>query len=154
VGESAIVETTFGSADLRRVKGGARVTAGNSPVRLVEIGGEVYVKTTFAGVDVSDASGPVTVEGQNGHVLVETKSGQRCQPISLTTSFSPIRVVIPAGVGYNVTAKTSFGKIHSEHELTISGGISPDFLTGKIAGGGCELRLTGQNGNIDIVKGK
>ena len=151
VGESAVVETSFGNADLRRVKGGVRVTARNSPVRLVGIGGEVYAKTSFAGIDVSDAVGAITVENQNGHVMVETKSGQRCQPVSLSTSFGPIRVSIPPGTGYNVTARTSFGRVHSNHEITISGGISPDALTGKIAGGGCELRLMGQNGNIDIL---
>jgi len=85
-------------------------------------------------------------------VMVETKSGPRCQPVTLTTSFAPIRVAIPSGTGYNVTARTSFGRIHSDHELTVSGGIAPDALSGKIAGGGCELRLTGQNGNIDILK--
>jgi hypothetical protein len=34
-----------------------------------------------------------------------------------------------------------------------SGAVGGDaFVSGKIAGGGCELKLTDQNGNIDIVK--
>jgi len=53
--------------------------------------------------------------------MAEVKSGQRCQPISLNTSFSPIRVAIPAGLGYNVTARTSFGRVHSDLDLTVSG---------------------------------
>ena len=57
------------------------------------------------------------------------------------------------GVGYDVTAKTSFGQIRSEPPLTVSGAVAGDaFVSGKIAGGGCELRLTNQNGSIDIVK--
>lgn len=154
VGESATVETTFGSVDLRGVKGGARVTAQNSGVRLAGIGGEVFAKSTFASVDVSDAAGPITVENQNGSVMAEARPGQRCQPISLSTTFSPIRVALPAGSGYNVTARTSFGKVHSEHEITISGDFAPGTLTGKLSGGGCELRLMGQNGNIDILRSK
>jgi hypothetical protein len=154
VGESATVETTFGSVDLRGVKAGARVTAGNSSIRLSGIGGDVYAKTSFAPVNISDGAGPVTVESNNSSVTVEAKPGQRCQPISLNTSFGPIRVIVPNGIGYNVTARTTFGRIHSEPDLTISGDIGGNMLNGKIAGGGCELRLMDQNGGIDIVKAK
>ena len=154
VGESAVVETTFGSVDLRGVKGGARVTAQNGAVRMVGVGGEVFAKSTFGGVDVSDAAGPVTVENQNGYVTAELRPGGRCQPVVLSTTFGPIRVGLPAGAGYNVTARTSFGRVHSQHEITISGDVAPTALTGRIGAGGCELRLTGQNGNIDILKGK
>jgi hypothetical protein len=55
-------------------------------------------------------------------------------------------------LGYTVTGKTSFGRIHSEPEMTVSGAIAADSISGKISGGGCEMRLTNQNGNIDIVK--
>lgn len=152
VGESATVETTFGGVDLRGVKGGARVTAGNSSIRLNGVGGEVYAKTTFNGVTVSDAGGPVTVENQNGSVTVDTKPAQKCQPVSLHTSFGPIRVTIPGGAGYNVTARTSFGRIHSTADMTMSGDIGGDQLMGRIGAGGCDLRLMNQNGNIDIVR--
>jgi len=154
VGGSATVETTFGSVDLRGVKAGARVTAGNSPIRVSGIGGDVYAKTSFAGIDIGDVGGSVTVESANGSVTVVAKSGQRCQPISLNTSFGPIRVTLPNAVGYNVTARTSFGQIHSEPDMTVSGNLGGDVLNGKISGGGCELRLTDQNGSIDILKGK
>jgi hypothetical protein len=152
VAESAIVETTFGGVDLREVKGGARVTAGNSSIRLAGIGGDAYAKTTFNGVTIADVAGPVTVENQNGSVTVEARRGPKCQPISLRTSFGPIRMTVPSGSGYNLTARTSFGRIHSDAEISVTGDVSPDALTGKIGGGGCELRLMGQNGNIDILK--
>jgi DUF4097 and DUF4098 domain-containing protein YvlB len=152
VGESAVVETSFAGVDLHDVKGGARVTAHNSGIRLGGIGGEVFAKTSFAGITVSDAAGPVTVENQNGSVTVEVRPGARCQPVGVQTSFAPIRVALPAGAGYNVTARTSFGGIHSEHEMTITGDVGHDAVSGRIAGGGCELRLMDQNGNIDILK--
>lgn len=152
VGASAAVQTSFAGVDLRDVKGGARITAGNSGIRLSGIGGEVFARTSFAGVTVSDAAGPVTVENQNGSVTVEAGLGARCQPIGVQTSFAPIRVAVPTGTGYNVTARTSFGSIHSEHEMTITGDVGRDAVSGKIAGGGCELRLMDQNGNIDILK--
>jgi DUF4097 and DUF4098 domain-containing protein YvlB len=134
------------------VKGSARVTAGNSSIRLTGIGGEAYAKTSFNGVTISDAAGPITVESANGSVTVEPKGGQGCQPISLRTSFGPIRVTAPAGVGYNATARTSFGRIHSDLEMAVTGEVSSQDVNAKIRGGGCELRLIDQNGDIEIVK--
>jgi len=151
VGESAVVETSYASIDLRGVKGGARATANNTSIRLSEIGGEIYARTSYAGVEVEESAGPVTVENGNGSVTVRMKAGQRCQPISLSTSYSPIRVTVPRGAGYNVTARTSYGHITSQPEMAVSGQIGGDSLSGRIAGGGCELRLIDQNGNIDIL---
>jgi hypothetical protein len=152
IGDSATVETTFGGVDLRSVKGPARVTAGNSGVRLAGVDGEIYVKTTFAGTTITDAAGPITVESQNGSVTAEARAGARCQPVSLQTSFGPIRVTLPSGEGYNLTAHTSFGRIHSQHEVQMSGDLSPQSITGRIGAGGCQLKLTGQNGDIEILK--
>jgi hypothetical protein len=152
VGEAATVQTSFANVDLRAVKGGARVTAGNSGIRMAGIGGEVYAKTSFAGVAVEDVGGPVTVENANGSVTVSAKAGQSCRPIAIQTSFAPVRVAVPAGLGYTVSGKTSFGQIHSEQEMAVSGALTADSVNGKISGGGCEMRLTNQNGNIDIVK--
>jgi DUF4097 and DUF4098 domain-containing protein YvlB len=152
VGESAVIETSFGGVDLRTVKGGARVTAQNSPIRLTDIAGEVYAKTTFAATTVENIGGPITVESQNGMVTASGRPGAACKPIALRTTFAPIRVTVANGVGYTVSARTTFGKIHSEAELTVNGQIGEGVIEGKIAGGGCELRLIGQNGNIEIVK--
>ncbi len=154
VGGSAIIETSFGNVDLRGVKGGARVTAGNSPVRLTSVGGEIYAKTSFGGIAVADAAGPVTAENGYGSITLEARPGGKCQPVSLHTTFAPIRVTLPQGYGYNLTAQTSFGHIQSDFEVAASGEFGRDALTGKIGGGGCELHLTDQNGNIEILKGQ
>lgn len=157
VSGSVTAETSFGAVDVRGVKGQARVTAGNAAVRLSDIGGEVYAKTSFDGVAVESAGGPVTVESANGSITVTLRPGP-CKPVSLRTSFGPIRVTLPGAgpgaAGYNLSAKTSFGRIQSEPEITVIGNISTDQITGKIGPGGCELRLVNQNGNIDILKGR
>jgi len=152
VGESATVDTTFGSVDLRGVRGGARVTTGNSPIKLTSIGGEIYAKSSFAAVTVADSSGPVTVEAQNGPVVVDTKNGGGCKPISLRTTFGLLRVTIPSGIGYNLAAQTTFGRIHAQGvQIAVTGDISQNSLNGKIGAGGCDLKLNAQNSNIDIV---
>jgi hypothetical protein len=152
VSDSAVVETSFGGVELRDVKGGARVTATNSPVRLAGVGSDVYAKTSFNGVTITDAAGPITVEAQNASVTVQPRKGAKCQPLTLGTSFGPIRVALPEGIGYTLTARTTFGRIHSDYDLAVSGDVSRDSLAGKIAGGGCDVKLINQNNTIDIVK--
>jgi len=79
--------------------------------------------------------------------------GNACRDISLKTSFSSIRVRIPDGFGYNLTAHTSFGRITSEVPVTSTGTVGGDSLNGTIGNGGCKLQLTDTNGSIEIAKG-
>jgi hypothetical protein len=59
---------------------------------------------------------------------------------------------VPDGVSYDVTAHTTFGRVSSEPSLQVRGTVSPESLTGKLGVGGCAMSLTGQNGNIEIVR--
>jgi hypothetical protein len=53
-----------------------------------------------------------------------------------------------------LSGTTSFGRIHSDLEMTVTGEVSSQDLKAKIRGGGCELRLVDQNGDIEILKGQ
>jgi hypothetical protein len=59
--------------------------------------------------------------------------------------------LLPAA-SYHVAARTSFGKIRTDFPLTVSGSLSNDELNGVIGGGRCEMRLTNNNGSIEILK--
>ena len=73
-------------------------------------------------------------------------------PVSLKTTFGPIRVLLPEYVGYSVEARTSFGKIKSELPLTIAGSPSSELLNGRIGNGQCPLTLANSNGGIELLK--
>jgi hypothetical protein len=93
------------------------------------------------------------VDSQNGAVVLSVaRQASTCKHITVKTSFSPIQVRLPESVGYNLSARTSFGRINSELPITTSGALGGDSLTGKIGNGGCTLSLTNANGNIDILK--
>jgi len=71
-----------------------------------------------------------------------------------------VRVYLPENASYDVTASTSFGRIRSDFQLTLSsgtqlggGGTTNVSIDSKIGNGGCALKLTNQNGNIEILKG-
>ena len=106
----------------------------------------MYAKTTFAAITIGGVVGPITVEYQNASVMVDAKSAKRCQPVSILTSYGPIRFTVTPGAGYNVTARTTFGSIHSDPGIAaeVRGGSGPDAITGKIGAGGCDLHLMNQ----------
>jgi hypothetical protein len=64
-----------------------------------------------------------------------------------------MRVRVPSDGGYTVTAKTSFGKIHSDLPMMVSGSLTQDSISGKIGNGACPMNLINQNGSIDILDG-
>jgi hypothetical protein len=94
------------------------------------------------------------VDNQNGGIaLTASRPASGCRDILLKTSFSSIRVQVPQGLGYNLTAHTSFGRISSELPVTSTGSIGGDTLNGTIGSGGCQLQLNDSNGSIEITKG-
>jgi hypothetical protein len=72
--------------------------------------------------------------------------------VTAKTSFAPIRIAVPDGHGYTVTARTSFGKVRTDLPITTTGGLSEEGITGKIGDGRCRMALTNNNGNIEMVK--
>jgi hypothetical protein len=91
------------------------------------------------------------VRNQNGGVEVDA-GGTPCTRINLSTSFGSLRVRLADGVGYDISARTSFGSIRSEMPITTSGTVGEDTLSGKIGAGGCAVTLTDTNGSIEILR--
>jgi DUF4097 and DUF4098 domain-containing protein YvlB len=110
------------------------------------------VRTSFGAVTLEGVGGAIDVDNQNGAVDIRRLVGKACQKISVKTSFAPIRIALPDNASYTMTARTSFGKIHSDFSITTAGALSGESLSGKIGDGRCEMTLSDSNGNIEIVK--
>jgi hypothetical protein len=153
VGADAYTKTSFGSILADRVNGNFTAEDTNGSVIARNVKGDATVSTSFSGVTLETVGGRVTVDNQNGAIdVAATRSAGGCRDISLKTSFSSIRVRIPEGLGYNVAAHTSFGRITTDLPVTATGTIGGDSLNGTIGSGGCRLQLTNSNGNIEINK--
>ena len=153
VGGDASVKTSFGSVDVQRVNGNLRIENSNGPVVANSVSGEASAKMSFGSVTLGDVGGSITVDNQNGAVtLSEARTSSGCKSVTAKTSFAPIQVRIAESSGYNLSARTSFGRINSEIPITSSGVMGGDSLSGKIGNGGCSLSLTNSNGNIEILK--
>jgi hypothetical protein len=153
IGGETFAKTSFGSVSADRINGNLIVENTNGSVTARNVKGDAEVTTSFAGVTLESVGGKITVNNQNGGISVTAaRPASGCRNIALKTSFSPIRVRIPEGLGYNVTARTSFGRISTDLPITASGGIGPESLSGTIGSGGCQLQLTNANGSIEINK--
>lgn len=151
VGGAAEIHDSFGAVRADNVSGSLTVHNQNGSVNASHTRG-AQVTTSFASVVLEAIDGPIQIENQNGSVDASSSNGAACQPIIIHTSFSPIRVHLPSDANYSVLAKTSFAKIRTDFPLMVSNVVSSDDLTGKIGRGACELRLTNNNGPIDILK--
>lgn len=152
IGGDAFAKTTFGSVNADRINGNLQVENTNGSVTARNVKGDATVTTSFAGVTLESIGGRISVDNQNGAVSIGAVRSATCREISVKTSFAPIRVRIPDNVGFNVNARTSFGRISSELPVTATGSMGEDTLGGTIHGGGCQLQLSNSNGSIEIVK--
>ncbi|MDQ6892512.1 MAG: hypothetical protein M3167_07510 [Acidobacteriota bacterium] len=154
VGAACFVKTSFALVEAARIAGDLTVENSNGAVRASDVKGALDVRTSFSPVTLETIAGPVRVDNQNGSVEVRdvTFGGKACNRVSLKTSFAPIRLSLPANGGYTLSAQTSFGKISSELPVTTTGAVGGDSLRGTIGDGRCEVTLSNQNGNIDLVR--
>lgn len=144
------IRTSFGSVRATAIHGDAEVHNQNGNVTLTGVNGGARVRTTFGSVFLKGVDGTVSVENANGAISVSDPPAGACHDLSLKTNFSSIRVALRPGTGYTVHARTSFGSIHSDLPITMSGSLSNESITGMINGGGCKLDLETANGNISI----
>src|SRR4029077_17436607 len=119
IGGDTFAKTSFGSISAERINGNLAVENTNGSVTARNVKGDAEVSTSFAGATLEGIGGKITVNNQNGAIDVSAaRPASGWRDISLKTSFSSIRVRIPAGLGYNVNARTSFGRISTDVPIT------------------------------------
>ena len=140
-----------------RIGGRFTVESANGGVEASNVHSTASVRSSFGSIALDGIEGGIDVNNQNGAVEVSGVGGKSggaagCHDIIVRTSFSPIRVHLPANGGYRVNARTSSGHVMSDFPITVSGVLGNDSLTGTIGDGKCELRLSNSNSTIEILK--
>jgi hypothetical protein len=126
---------------VENANGGVRASGGKK-------GAEV--RGSFGGISLEGISGPLEVRNQNGTVTVGLVA-DGCVRVSLTNSFGLIRLAVPEGLGFDLSASTTFGSIRSELPVSTPIARGQESLLGKVGAGGCPVTLTNANGSIEIV---
>lgn len=147
-----IVETRFGTVRGDTIRGAARITNANGAVNLTGVTKDARVRTSFSSVFLKEIGGAIDVQNENGAVSVTDLAPPAggCRPIAVRTTFSSIKLELPADSSYTVNASTSFGHIRSDLPITTRS-LGEESVSGTIGrGGACKLELSNTNGNITI----
>jgi DUF4097 and DUF4098 domain-containing protein YvlB len=161
IGASAKAETVSGDVDLLKIAGAAKAES---------VSGDVTVTGVKKGVDANSVSGDLEIVDVVGDADLKTVSGEITAKNILSGSVEytgdildngnyqikshsgPITLVIPAGSGFSLEAKTFSGEIYSDFDIKISGKLSKKAIQGTVNGGGAEIELKTFSGNIYLKK--
>jgi hypothetical protein len=148
---TAQLRSKFGNIDASGVRKAVTATNENGAINITDAQAGVTASTKFANIKLDRVIGPIDATNDNGAITVAArKKSAVCEPMRLTSKFGNIKVAVPEGGDYDLSARTKYGKIHTDVTITLQGQISTENMSGKIGRGGCELRLINDNGGIDI----
>jgi DUF4097 and DUF4098 domain-containing protein YvlB len=144
-----VVRTGSGSIRAGAVAGPIRARASSGRVQVTQTAaGEVDVTTSSGDITVAGARGPLRLHASSGDVLVE---GEMTTRWTIDTSSGSATVRLPGGAAFDLDARSSSGRIRSNHPVTISSGnTTRRRLQGQVRGGGPQLDITTASGSIRI----
>jgi DUF4097 and DUF4098 domain-containing protein YvlB len=121
----------------------------NGKIKVDKARGSITAQSDFGDVEVLNVEdGTINLSSTNGAVIF---SGSLAGgPHKASSDFGNISLTLPAETALNVDLQTDFGKISSDFEITVSGALDDNHWIGKFNGGGGELTVKTNNGNITI----
>jgi len=145
------IHNDFGDQTLNAVDASAYdLKTQNGKIKVDKARGSIMAQSDFGDVEVLNVeNGTIDLSSTNGAV---TFSGSLAGgPHKVASDFGNITLTLPSETALNVDLQTGFGKISSEFEITVSGALDDNHWIGKFNGGGEELTVKTNNGNITII---
>jgi hypothetical protein len=149
-----------------------KIEGANLDSILVEnVSGEIEIETAGGGIKLTNVSGTVMAESNNGDIEVVFSRVPAGKPMSFVTFNGDVDVTLPAETKASFRIKSSMGEVFTDFDLALKampaeaektsereGGkyrISLErAVIGSINGGGPEFKLQNFNGNIYLRKKK
>ena len=119
-------------------------------VRVEDVEGEVSVVNDRGGIALSGIVGRVEVRNDRGNITVRLPEDVR-HPYTLQTDRNRIEVHVPSGAAVSVYAKAHRGKVVTDFPLDVSIRGRSSIARGELNGGGPEIRLLTDRGDIHIL---
>jgi len=154
VTELVKVDDDFGDITLTQVSAASYDLHTNSGKITVDgAKGELKAHTDFGNLEITNAD-PVILDLNTKSGSIEFDGSLGEGPHLVNSDFGNITLVIPADSELNVDLKTDFGRIKSDIPITVtlteSSSDSSDEISGTVNGGGGQLTVTANSGNITI----
>jgi flagellar basal body-associated protein FliL len=143
-GDIELEQTTAGSYDLHTNSGAVMVDG---------VKGELKAYTDFGNITILNAEAVILdVKTNSGNVEFTGSLGEGTHLVR--SDFGGIQLSLPADIALNVDLKTDFGNIKSDLPVTVTlnetSGSEKDQIVGSINGGGDQLTVQTNSGNISI----
>ncbi len=150
-GGDADIRTSGGSITVGDVDGTVHAETSGGSIHIDRARGSVHAETSGGGIEVNEVMGQITASTSGGsvHAAITTQPTGDCR---LTTSGGGVYVDIAPGIGLDVDAKSSGGRVTSEVEVD-DASRSRTSLRGTIGGGGPSLYLRTSGGGVRIDRG-
>ena len=148
-GEVSVVNDRGGIA-LSGIVGGVEIHGDRSPVEVRDVEGEVSISNDRGSVRVEGVDGKVEVRNDRGDITVRLPEDVR-HPYILRTDRNRIEVHVPSGAAVSIYAKAHRGKVVTDFPLDVSIRGRSSIARGELNGGGPEIRLLTDRGDIHIL---
>jgi hypothetical protein len=137
-----------GSIKARGVAGAIRSSSGSGDVEVQQTApGDVKVETGSGNIELSGVRGSLRASTGSGRITVD---GVPTGDWELRASSGSIDLRLNEDVGFDLRARTSSGRIESDHPVTVTGKLSKRELRGQVRGGGPLLEVHTSSGSIRI----
>ncbi len=128
---------------------GAKTTNGDVHGR--DLKSVVDAATTNGSVEISTSEW-ASAKTTNGGVRVSMGNAKWNGRLELLTTNGGIEVTMPASSEFEIRASTTNGNIRTDFPITVDGNLSSKNVSGKVGGGGRDLRVATTNGGIQLNK--
>jgi len=150
------INNSFGDIQLTNVTASSYdLDSNNGDVTIDGVTGILKAHTEFGDIDILNASSVILdLDTNNGSIDFNGSLGEGAHIVK--SEFGSVDLTLPSDVKLNVDLSTEFGKIKSDLPITLtvtetSGSVSNhDQIVGTINGGGDQLTVDTNNGNVTI----
>ncbi len=146
------INNDFGDLALEKVKAKSYTLQTNSGAISIDgAQGEVKAHTEFGNITVNNAENAILDLNTNSGSIDFTGSLGEGNHV-VHSDFGEIKLSLPADTALNVDFETDFGSIKSDIPVTVTltGDLSEARQSGTMNGGGSELKVSTNSGNITI----
>ena len=138
---SGAINTTSVGGDLEVHTGSGRVSVANGG------DGRTVVTTGSGDINVRQAKGSLRLRAASGDVVV---GGDPLDAWHVTTASGSVTLSVPPDARFDLDARSSSGRLDSQHPITVLGEFSRRQLHGKVRGGGPQVDVSTASGSIRI----
>lgn len=150
-GAEVVASTGNGRVHVSGSTGEVRANTGNGEVTVENAAGPVEVSTGSGDIRVVTSTGPVSANSGNGDIDVSIGKLDRMPDMSFSTGNGRVRLLLPSGLGAEVSASTGNGDVTTDFPIRLrSGRVNPSSLRGTIGDGGGRLSIRSGNGDVEI----